>query len=180
MLTIVLPGDEFFDDESQEFLTQGDITLHLEHSLVSLSKWEEIFEKPFLSNKEKTPEEILAYVKCMILDDEIPPEAFSRMNDEILSKIGEYINAKRSATWFSDVPTAPRSSETITSELIYYWLVMFRIPFEVETWHLNRLFNLIKINNIKNAKPKQMSRSEIAARNRKLNAERKAQLGTSG
>jgi hypothetical protein len=180
MLTIVVPGEEYFDDEKQEFVTKGDVTLHLEHSLVSLSKWEEIYEKPFLSNEEKTPEEVLVYIECMILDPEIPPGVLSQIDDTIGSKINQYINSKKSATWFNELPPAPKSSEMITSELIYYWLVMFRIPFEVENWHLNRLFNLIKICNIKNSKPKKMSRSELAARNRELNAKRKAQLGTRG
>lgn len=180
MLTIVLQEEEFFDDEKQQFVTQGGVTLHLEHSLVSLSKWEEKFEKPFLSNDKKTPEEILAYIEFMVLDDEIPPGVFDDMSEKVATQINEYINAKMSATWFSEIPTAPRSSEVITSELIYFWLVTYRIPFEVENWHLNRLFNLIKICNIKNAKPKKMSRGEIAARNRQLNEQRKAQLGTRG
>jgi hypothetical protein len=180
MLTIVVPGDEFFDNDKEEFLTQGDTVLHLEHSLVSLSKWETIFEKPFLGKEEKTTEEMVAYVHCMNVGDEIPPAVFSRITKENVSDINAYINAKKSATWFSELPTAPRASEIITSELIYYWLVTFNIPFEVETWHLNRLFNLIKICNIKSAKPKKMSRSELAARNKKLNEQRKAQYNTRG
>lgn len=180
MLTIIVPGDEFFDEESQEFVTRGDVKIELEHSLVSLSKWESKFEKPFLIAEEKTNEEILAYIECMVLTPEIPPEVFSRLTSDNYDKIDEYIEAKMTATWFSENPSAPRTSEVITSELIYYWLVTFNIPFECQHWHLNRLFTLIKVCNVKNAKPKKMSRSELAARNRELNEQRKKQLGTRG
>lgn len=180
MLTIVVPGNEFFDEEKQEFVTGEGFTLTLEHSLLSLSKWEMKFEKPLLQTLDKTPEELLSYVECMIIDPDFPPGVSSRLSQENVDAVGEYINAKRSATWFSELQPATRSSEVITSELVYYWLTIFNIPFEVETWHLNRLFNLIKICNAKSAKPKKMSRSEVAARNRELNAQRKAQLGTRG
>ena len=180
MLTIIVLGDEMYDEESQEFITVGDVTLDLEHSLVSLSKWEEIYEKPFLSKDEKTTEETYAYIKCMTLTPDVPEEIFSRLSNSNMEEINKYIDAKMTATWFSEAPGAPQSREVITAELIYYWMVIFQIPFECETWHLNRLFTLIRICNVKQSKPKKMSRSEIAARNRELNTQRKAQLGTSG
>lgn len=179
MLKIVV-GDEGYDEEKKQFVVTNTVILELEHSLISLSKWESIHEKPFLGRETKTTEEVYDYVKCMALNPNIPPEVFRKLNDQNLEDITAYIDAKMSATWFSDGPNVPRSSELITSELIYYWLIAFNIPFEVENWHLNRLFNLIKICNVKMAKPKKMSRSELASRNRKLNAERKQQLGTSG
>lgn len=180
MLNIIVPGKEYFDEENQEFVTIGDVELELEHSLVSLSKWESKFEIPFLSHDNKTDEQLIEYIKCMTLTPEIPPEVFGRLSSDNYDKINDYINAKMSATWFSEIPGAPRSSEIITSELIYYWLVAFNIPFECQYWHLNRLFTLIKVCNLKNAKPKKMSPSEIAARNRELNERRKKQFGTSG
>ena len=180
MLTIIVPGVEMFDEQTQEFITEGDVTLDLEHSLVSLSKWESIHEKPFLGKDEKTTNEVLDYIKCMTLTPEIPEEVFHKLSEGNIKEINNYIEAKMTATWFNDPPGAPASRDVITAELIYYWMVTFQIPFECETWHLNRLFTLIRVCNIKQAKPKKMSRSEIARRNRELNAQRRQQLGTTG
>ena len=180
MLTIVVLGVEMFDDESQEFTTKDDVALELEHSLVSLSKWESKHEKPFLGKAEKTTEEVFDYIKCMTLTPNVPDQVFSKFSEKNYNEINEYIEAKMTATWFSEIPGAPKSRDVITAELIYYWMVIFQIPFECENWHLNRLFTLIRICNVKQSKPKKMSRSEIAARNRELNTQRKAQLGTSG
>lgn len=180
MLTIIVTGVELFDEESQEFVTRDDMTLELEHSLVSLSKWESEHEKPFLGKVEKNDEEVLDYIRCMTLTPNVPDEIFYKLSQKNYSDINDYIEAKMTATWFNDTPGAPRTRDVITAELIYYWMVIFQIPFECENWHLNRLFTLIRICNIKQSKPKKMSRSEIAARNRELNAQRKRQLGTSG
>jgi hypothetical protein len=180
MLTIVVPGVEMYDEQTEEFVTRDDMTLELEHSLVSLSKWESIYEKPFLGKDKKTTEQVLTYVKLMTLTPNVPDEVFAKLSEGNYKSINEYIDAKMTATWFSDIPSALGSRDVITAELIYYWMITFQIPFECERWHLNRLFTLIRVCNVKQAKPKKMSRSEIAARNRELNAQRKAQLGTRG
>ena len=180
MLKIVVPGDEMFDEQSQEFSTEGDVSLELEHSLVSLSKWESIYEIPFLDKEEKTTEQTYGYIKCMILTPEVPEEVFSRISEKNIEEINNYIDTKMTATWFSEDPGAPQTRDVITAELIYYWMIAFQIPIEFENWHLNRLFTLIRVCNIKQSKPKKMSLSEIADRNRKLNALRKEQLGTKG
>jgi hypothetical protein len=179
MLKIIVGGEEMFDDSSQQFIKQGGTTLELEHSLVSLSKWESEFEKPFLGKAEKTVDEILAYIKAMVLN-EVSEGIFSELSEENFSEINDYIEAKMTATWFHEASGAPASRDVITAELIYYWMITFQIPLECEKWHLNRLFTLIRVCNIKQAKPKKMSRSEVAARNRELNARRREQLGTRG
>jgi hypothetical protein len=180
MLTIKVSGVEAFDDTSQEFVVQGGFDLELEHSLVSLSKWESKHEKPFLGVEPKTAEEVVDYVRAMTLTQNVPEEVFLKLSEENFKAINSYIDSKQTATWFSEPPGAPRTREVVTAELVYYWMTVFQIPFECENWHLNRLFTLIRICNIKSAKPKKMSRSEVATRQRELNAQRRAQLGTRG
>lgn len=180
MLTIEVAMTEAYDEEHQMFVSKDLVTLELEHSLVSLSKWESIYEKPFLGEKNKTSEEVLGYVKAMTLTPKVPEEVFHKLSSDNISDINTYIDARMSATWFNEAPGAPRSRDVITSELIYYWMTVFQIPFECESWHLNRLFTLIRICNIKQSKPKKMTRAEMASRNRELNAQRKSRLGTTG
>jgi len=181
VLTITVPGIQLWDEILEEFTNAEGFTLELEHSLVSLSKWESFYEKPFLGTEAKTNEETMSYVKFMIQTPDFPPEVFARLSEENLSEINKYIDAKMTATWFTDTtPTSKANPEVITAELIYYWMITFNIPIEFQHWHLNRLFTLIKICNVKNAPPKKMSRSEILAKNRSLNEQRKAQLGTNG
>lgn len=180
MLKIVIPGEEHLNEKTNEIFTVGDVVLELEHSLLSLSKWESRFEKPFLGDKPKTDDETLAYVECMIVTPDFPPGVLSTLTAHDFEQINEYIQSNQTATWFSERPGARNSREVITSELIYYWMVSLNIPFECERWHLNRLLTLVRVCNEKNTPPKKMSRSEIAARNRKLNAQRRNQYGTRG
>lgn len=179
MLKIVIGGTESFDEATSTFVVQGGTEVELEHSLVSLSKWESKFEKAFLGKGDKTSEETLAYILEMI-QGEVPEGFLSRLSERNVQEINDYIEAKMTATWFRDTPGAPQSREVITAELIYYWMIEFKIPFECQHWHLNRLFTLIRVCNLKGAKPQKMSKAEIARRNRDLNAQRKAQLGTKG
>lgn len=179
MLIVMIGEQEYFDDSTQRFVFSGGIPLKLEHSLVSLSKWESKFEKPFLSTVEKTAEETLAYVEAMVVDQNVPPEIFEKLSDSNVLAINNYIGAKMTATWFSENPNQPRNREIITAELIYYMMLQHNIPFECENWHLNRLITLIRVCNEK-ASPKKMSQQELAQRHRELNRKRREELGTSG
>jgi hypothetical protein len=180
MLEIKLGATRQFDDSKQEFVMAGGVPLRLEHSLVSLSKWESIHEKPFLANEDKTQEEIMSYVECMILSTDYPADWQLRLSKENIEEIDAYISKKMTATWFRDAPGKPQTREVITSELIYYWMTVFNIPFTCETWHLNRLFTLVRVCDLKQSKPKKMSRAEVAAQQRDLNAQRRAALKTKG
>lgn len=182
MLSVKINSIELFDEISKEFVNTEEITLHLEHSLVSLSKWEATWEKPFLGDQEKSNEEILDYIKCMSLSEDIPKSVLYNLSQENIKQISNYIDSKMTATWFTESNTGPSSfkKEVITSEIIYYWMIAANIPFECQNWHLNRLLTLIRVCNQKNAPEKKMGRQELMARNKALNEARKAQLNTKG
>lgn len=180
MLRIVIEGEETYDEETNSFDSINDTVVDLEHSLISLSKWESKYQKPFLSPGEKTREEIFGYIQAMIITPDIDPDVLLHLSKANIEEIQEYIDSTQSATTFGMMPDRRGPGEIITSELIYYWMVAFNIPFVCENWHLNRLFSLIRICNIKNSKPQKMSRHEIAQRNRELNAQRRKELGTKG
>jgi len=179
MLQIIVPGTEYYDEATETFTTVDDVVLELEHSLVSLSKWESKFEKPFLGSDDKTSEEILEYVRCMLMTKDYSLDVFQRFSAANIQEINQYIDSKQSATTFKDQKRYG-PAEVVTAELIYYWMIAFNIPFECQYWHLNKLFALIRVCNIKNGKPQKMSRNEVAERNRQLNEQRRAKLGTSG
>jgi len=183
MLTITVQGLEMWDEEKELFSDEEPFQLNLEHSLISLSKWETKFEKAFLSDSEKSQEEMLWYIYFMIIPPGVSFEKLSRLSVENLKAIHEYIDSKQTATTFREEPKKKGRPEKITAELIYYWMYSFGIPNEWENKHLNKLFALIRIFGVKQGKQsggKKLSRQEIAENNRKLNEERRAKLGTSG
>lgn len=180
MLQITVPGIELWDEEAQEFIYSKEQTLQLEHSLISLSKWESKWCKPYLSKKDKTYEEVLDYIKCMTLTPNVKPEVYKCLTEENIDAIQKYIKAPMTATYISDNKNGGGIREPVTSELIYYWMISLNIPIEFQKWHLNRLITLIKVCNIKNAPPKKMGRRALMSRNAALNASRRKQLNTKG
>lgn len=181
MLQIMVPiTPEGWDEEKQEFVEPKKVALQLEHSLVSLSKWESTWCKPFLLDKEKTDEETLDYIKCMTLTKDVAPEVYAHLTQANYNAIYKYINAPMTATTFSEDKSGKHKREVITAELIYYWMVALNIPFECQNWHLNRLLTLVRVCNIKNQPPKKRSKRDTASRYAQLNAARRKQYNSKG
>lgn len=180
MLQITIPSVELWDEEKKEFSNTKEQVLQLEHSLVSVSKWESKWCKTFLSRKDKTYEETLDYIKCMTITQNVNPDVYKYLTKENIEQINSYISAPMTATWFSEENQGGTNREQVTSELIYYWMISFNIPFECQKWHLNRLLTLIRVCSVKNKSPKKMSKGEIMSRNAALNAARRKQLNTRG
>jgi hypothetical protein len=179
MLTLQLPAIELFDEANSKFVKSPAVTLTLEHSLVSLSRWESKWEKPFLSDASKTSEETYSYISTMGVGGDIPQEHIDRLTQDQFEEINKYIEAKMTATWFKE-EGGRRNYETITAEIIYYWMVALNIPPEYEDWHLNKLFTLIRVVNEKNKPPKKVSRQQQMAQQRSLNEQRRAQYASNG
>ena len=180
MLQITVPGEEMWDEIEQEFVYTKEQTLSFEHSLVSISKWEAKWHKPFLSKQPLTNAEVTDYVRCMCLTEGVDPKTFDCLSNEQIKTICDYIDEPMTATTINESNSGKRSNELVTSELIYYWMVALNIPFECQYWHLNRLLTLVRVCNIKNQPPKKMSKREILSRNAALNAARRKQMNTKG
>lgn len=180
MLTITIPATEEFDEIKGEFVYTKEHTLQLEHSLISISKWESKWCKPFLAKGDKTFEETIDYIKCMTLNKNISDEVYGCLTQDNVAAINEYIGAPMTATTFSGNERGKKNNEQITSELVYYWMIALNIPFECQKWHINRLLTLIRVCNVKNQPPKKMSKRELMSRNTALNAARRQQLNTKG
>lgn len=181
MLRITVPACEFFDEEKQEFLTSKEQTLIMEHSLISISKWESRWKKPYFSDG-KTSDEILDYVRCMtITPQHVDSIVYKSLSEDNISAIKAYIDDPMTATTINERKNPLGRKEIITSEIIYYWMIAQQIPIEFEKWHINRLITLIKVCAIKNdPNPKKMNRGAIMRQNRELNKARRARLGTRG
>lgn len=171
---------EQFDEANREFIPPVTVTLQMEHSLVSIHKWESKWNKPFLSNKGMTDEETFDYIQCMTVTENVDPGIYNYLSQENIKQIQKYIEAPMTATTFSKEQGGKNNKEIITAELIYYWMISLQIPVEFQYWHINQLLTLIRVCNIKNQPPKKMSKRDIMSRNAALNAQRRAQLNTKG
>ena len=179
MLTINVPEIEYYDASSESFTIIPKHTLELEHSLVSISKWESKWQKAFLTNKEKSNEEIYDYIRCMVVGEPCDMMVIKNLTMDSIKAITDYINSPQTATTINQPKSKP-SREVITSELIYYWMIAHNIPFECQNWHLNRLLTLVGVCNVKNEPPKKQNKNDILRRNAALNAARKKSMNTSG
>lgn len=180
MLKIVVPPVEEYDEKENKFIYGEPVTITLEHSLVSISKWEAKWHKPFLSSNDKTVEETLDYIKCMTLTQNVKDDVYYRLDRETFKQITDYIHDPMTATTIHSTSNKPGGREVITSELIYYWMVAFEIPFECQKWHLNRLLMLIQVCNEKNKPTKKMTKNEIYSRNKALNEARRKRYNSKG
>lgn len=179
MLKIPVSGYELWDERTCEFLYGEPQILVLEHSLASISKWEALYKRPFLSGERKTDKEINDYILCMSLDDSIDPQTLKSLSDSDFEKIQRYIDDPMSAAVLSP-DNRGSSGGVITSETVYCWMITFNIPFECQFWHLNRLLALIDVCARKNAPVKKKSRQELFARNAALNAARRKKFNSKG
>jgi hypothetical protein len=182
MLSITISGQEFFDSSTKKFLRTEPVVIELEHSLAALSKWESKYQKPFLSGKPKELDEIMGYFRFMVITPGVDLEILSKMSQANIDEIDAYINSKETATTFSMLPQRRGRSDVVTAEVIYHWMVAFNIPPEWEHRHLNQLFTFIRVCNAKNpnSKQKKMSKSEMMAQRRELNARRRQEHNTRG
>lgn len=179
MLQITIPAmNDLWDERNQQFLSIKETTIQLEHSLLSISKWESKWNKSFINTKDKTEDELIDYIKCMTITKNVDPNIYVCLTAENIQEIVNYINAPMTATTIRD--TGKSNHEIVTSELIYYWMISLNIPVKFEKWHLNRLITLIRVCSIKNQPAKKMSRGEIMQRNAALNTARKKRWNTKG
>ena len=173
MLRITIPGREFWDEVNNEFVSYDDCELKLEHSLVSLSKWESKWQKPFLTT-DMNGEQTLDYIKIMTINSDVDPEVYTRLTQENIETIRDYISNPMTATTFRKDQSGKRNNEIVTAELIYYWMIAYNIPFDCQKWHLNRLLTLIQVCEVKNnPNKKKMSMNEIYSQNSSINAARR-------
>lgn len=180
MLQIKIPDIELYDEPNNRFITRKGCVLTMEHSLLSLAKWESKWHVPFLTDKQQTIEQTIDYYRCMTITKNVDPSIYENIDQKIADEIDEYINDPMTATWFNNTSSGKEDRSVITAEIIYYQMIALGIPFECEKWHLNRLMTLIRVVSTKSAPPKKMSKDEILAQQRRLNAERKARLNTKG
>lgn len=188
MLEIIIPEQhyEFYDEKKEEFLPPIDIKetkLQLEHSLLSLKKWESKTHKPFLKDKEKTYDELSYYIQCMTLTHNVDPEVYHWIPENVINQVIEYINDPMTATWFSNntfVGAQTTKRQTVTAEIIYYWMISLNIPVEFQKWHLNQLLTLIKVVNVSNKPPEKVDKRAAARERAALNRQRREMYNSKG
>ena len=183
MLTIKIPASDFYDETRGIFVETKERVLQLEHSLVSISKWESKWHKPFLSETQKTDEEALDYIRCMTITQNVDPNVYYAIDEKTAKTINDYMDNTMTATVIYDAVTGAKvqpKKRTITSELVYSWMIANDIPIKFEKWHFNRLMTLIRVCSIENGQGNKMTQKELNKSNWALNEARRKKLGTRG
>lgn len=178
MLEIHIPELEFYDESNNEFFTRKPLDVSLAHSLISISKWEGIWKKAYFPSSYQEGLqgglEELSYVECMIIG-KTPSYVPMYLLQNHKRELHEYINDTQTATTLHQLGPRKGVTPTITSELIYYWMIKFGIPFECQRWHVSRLLALIEVcNNKENAKGNKMNPVDSARYRYELNKKRLA------
>lgn len=179
MLQITVPSGELFDDNTQRIIRIKGRELQLEHSLVSISKWESKWKKPFLGPTAKTRAETIDYIRCMTITQNVDPLLYQCVSLDNIRQVNAYIDDPMTATTFRKAPRKT-GSQVITSEIIYYWMISLEIPMECQRWHLNRLLTLIRVCDEKSQPGKKMSKRDVMSQYRSLNQARRRSSGTRG
>ena len=169
-----------WDEKKEMFVEPKKQVLQLEHSLVSISKWESKWCKPFLSKDVLTVEETIDYIRCMTLTQNVNPDVYNYITDENIRQVNKYIAEPMTATWFAEEKNGKRNNKQVTNELIYYWMSRLSIPFECQKWHLNRLLTFIRVCTVEDQPAKKMNKKDTQSYYAALNAARKKQLHTKG
>ena len=180
-LVITVPAAELFDESSSRFLYTPTTVLTLEHSLISLSKWESKWHKPYLRQSVMTEEaqkkssaEERDYIRCMTITGNVDPNVYRVLDRKDLEVIAGYINDPMTATTIHKINKKP-NREIVTNELIYYWMTSLNIPFDpCERWHLNHLLSLIEVCALKQEPPEKMPNAAALSRSHSINAARRA------
>ena len=182
MLHIEVEGKEFYNEETNEFIQVKSKALTMEHSLLSIAKWESKWKKPYLTEENnKTPEELLDYIRCMTITQNVDPMIYASLSQKNIQQIKDYIDDPHTATVITSFAPPTRKKRIVTSELVYCWMIMYNIPTEYEKWHFNRLMTLIRVCGIENNhNGKKMKRTDVARQNAELNRARRAKYNTKG
>lgn len=192
MLVVVIPEQDLrlFNEITEEFVYVKikKTELQLEHSLMSLKKWEQKWHRRFIEREgekdKKTTEQTIDYIRCMTLNKNVDPKVYWFIPKEIMTQIEDYIKDPMTATTIKEnddlVTKAKRSKEGISAELIYFWMITLGIPFECEKWHLNTLITLIRVCSIKNSKPEKKDPHQLAMERKQENLRRRAKYNTKG
>lgn len=178
MLQLQIHGGRLFNEQTEEFVVVKPATIRLEHSLISIQKWESKWHKSYLS-LDHPRAEVLDYVRCMAIDSNVDPNFPLALTPLEIIQIKQYMDDPMTATTFSSLKRERPKKKTITAEVIYYWMTLFDIPFECAKWHINQLLTLIKVCSIESHPPK-MSKKEAGAQRSALNRARRAKMGSSG
>ena len=180
MLEIITKEDEFYQPNINKFIQIPSCTLTLEHSLISLAKWESRWQIPYFDNNKKTTAQDLDYIRCMVIGNVKNEHVFETLSVEDIIRIKEYIASPMTATTFQKKSRGNSRKEIMTAEVIYAHMFAHNIPIECQKWHLNRLLTLLRVCDLQNAPKEKMSKKQTALWNAQQNEARRAKYNTRG